>query len=229
MKRLCEDVWIAEGDTVSFYTLPYSTRMTLVRLADGTLWVHSPVRLNAELRRSIAALGEVRYLVAPNHLHHLYLKEWRQAYPEARLFGTREVMAKRVDLTFDGRLDAGTSYPWSDELRHLLFTGSRLMEECVFLHVGTRTLIVADLVENFAPRAFGPLQRGLARMAGILAPNGGMPRDWRLSFAFHKAEARAHLRTILAWRPERVVMAHGEIIDTEAEAFLRQSFDWLRP
>ncbi|MDN3556724.1 DUF4336 domain-containing protein [Halomonas maura] len=229
MKQLFEDVWIADGDTVSFYTLPYTTRMTLVRLADGTLWVHSPIRLNAGLRRRVEALGEVRYLVAPNHLHHLYLQDWQRAYPDARLFGTREVITKRGELAFDGRLDAGASYPWSDELRHLLFTGSRLMEECVFLHVATRTLIVADLVENFAPRAFGPLQRGVARMTGILAPNGGMPRDWRLSFAFHKAEARAHLRSLLAWRPETIVMAHGEIVDTDAQAFLRRSFGWLKP
>lgn len=229
MRRIGKDIWIVDGETVSFFMLPYSTRMTLVRLADGALWVHSPIRLSDALRRRVEELGEVRYLIAPNHLHHLYLRDWQQAYPRAQAFGTAEVIDKRDDLIFDGRLEAGACYPWSHELRHRLFTGSPVMEECVFLHVRMRTLIVADLVENFAPRAFGPLQRGLARMTGILAPHGGMPRDWRLSFTFHKAEARAHLRAILAWRPETLVMAHGEIIETEAEVFLRRSFGWLKP
>lgn len=72
MKQLAENLWIFDGEAVPFFTLPYTTRMTVIRLNDGALWVHSPIKLTPELQALVEALGEVRYLIAPNHLHHLF-------------------------------------------------------------------------------------------------------------------------------------------------------------
>lgn len=47
-----------------------STRMTVVRLGDGTLWVHSPVPLAPDLRAQVRTLGDVAWIVAPNRYHH---------------------------------------------------------------------------------------------------------------------------------------------------------------
>ncbi|GAK88043.1 hypothetical protein JCM19238_5653 [Vibrio ponticus] len=79
----------------------------------------------------------------------------------------------------------------------MLFTGSAVMQESVFFHQASRTLIVTDLIENFAPQHFSPLQRNIAKVVGILAPNGKMPLDWRLTFQFNKAEAKAIWRAYL--------------------------------
>ncbi len=74
------------------------------------------------------------------------------------------------------------------------------MEECVFYHRLSKTLIVTDLVENFSGQDFNYWQRFVAKGgAGILAPNGKMPLDWRLSFMFSKQEARKHLNKLLSW------------------------------
>lgn len=228
MNQLCSSVWLVDGESVRFFTLPFSTRMTVIRLANGDLWVHSPVCLTDPLRDAIDALGPVRWLIAPNHLHHLFVADWQQAWPNAALWGTREVQEKRPDLRFDGTLGEGEP-PWLAEIDQLLFTGSPAMTECVFLHKASRTLIVADLIENFHPDQLGWLQRPLAKAAGVVSPNGGMPIDWRFSFRGHHDQARAHIEHILAWQPERIVMAHGVLIESNADAFLRRSFRWLRP
>ncbi|GAA5644991.1 MULTISPECIES: DUF4336 domain-containing protein [Vibrio] len=227
MEALGKDIWIVEGGTVPFFSLPYSTRMTVIRLQDGRLWIHSPIKLTLSLKAQIEALGEVAYLIGPNHLHHLFIEDWQRAYPLAQTYATAELKNKREDLFFNGVLESSSAMPWSSEIRQLLFTGSRAMQECVFYHPESGVLIVTDLIENFNPTVFKPWQRAIARGVGILAPNGKMPLDWRMSFMFSKPQAREHLATILEWQPRMIVMAHGEIIRQQAEGFLHRSFSWL--
>ncbi len=179
------------------------------------------------MKEALSNLGPVSYLIAPNHLHHLFLPEWKSAFPDAKVFGTQEVIRKRADITFDGALERDVEWPWEQELDQLMFTGSPAMQECVFFHRSSRTLIVTDLIENFSGDGFKPWQRLVAKGAGIMAPNGKMPVDWRLSFMFGKAKARRHLKQMLAWNPERIIMAHGEIIPESGTQFLKSSFHWL--
>lgn len=228
MQQLATDIWIVEGPTVPFLGLPFSTRMTVVRLADDKLWVHSPIKLSESIGTELANLGEVSYLVAPNHLHHLFINEWLEAYPKAQAYGTDELIKKRSDIGFSASLNSAQQWPWAAEIEQVLFSGSPLMEECVFFHRSSATLIVTDLVENFSPSAFSFWQRSIAKLVGILAPNGKTPLDWRLSFIFRKAEAAQHFQQILAWQPQRLVMAHGQIIEQDTETFLARSFSWLK-
>ncbi|WP_227545993.1 DUF4336 domain-containing protein [Marinobacter fonticola] len=225
LHELAENVWIVDGETVPFHGFPYTTRMTCIRLADGSLWVHSPVRLTPHLHSRVSTLGTVRYLIAPNHLHHLFIGEWQQAFPEASLYGTAQVIGKRKDLTFDAVLDSQRHWPWSAEIDQIIFSGSRMMEEAVFFHRPSATLIVADLIENFPAGHFNWWQQPIARLAGIVAPHGKTPLDWRLTF--NRRHAQDSLTHIKAWVPKFIVMAHGEIVEEKDNAFLNDSFDWL--
>ncbi len=227
MEKLANDIWIFDGSTVSFFGLPFSTRMTIVRLTDGELWVHSPIELTEEVQSQLESLGTVKFLIAPNHLHHLFLPDWISAFPEAQVFGTDEVIKKRRDIYFNASLNSDYVWEWQSDIEQVLFTGSPLMEECVFFHKQSHTLIVTDLVENFSGRKFNYWQRVVAKRVGILAPNGKMPVDWRLSFMFGKAEARKHLECLLRWNPSVLVMSHGEIVRENAREFLTKSFKWL--
>ncbi|MGI2853303.1 DUF4336 domain-containing protein [Shewanella algae] len=229
-----DNIWIVAGKTVPFFGLPYTTRMTVVRLDDGALWLHSPIALSDGLLEEVKALGEVSYLLAPNSLHHLFVKDWQQAFPNALSYATEELTKKRRDLHFDqlllGEL-AGSQHnakaPWLDELDFCLFQGSPVMQEAVFFHRHSRTLILTDLIENFQPECFKAWQRPLARISGILAPNGKTPLDWRLSFSFSKPQARKALATILGWQAEKLIIAHGECQSRDADRFIRRSFSWL--
>lgn len=225
--RAHHDCWVVDGPTVPYFRMPFPTRMTVLRLRGGALWVHSPIPCSDDLAEGLEALGPVRHLIAPNALHHLFLPEWRDRYPEALLWGTGEVIAKRDDLRFDGRLDEAVEAPWRDDVDVLLFRGSRVMEEAVFLHRATGTLLVADLIENFRPDTLNGWQRLVADAVGILAPRGRTPLDWRTTFLPGRRTARACLERMLAWEPRTLVMAHGEIVTHDVPGFLARSFRWL--
>ncbi|MRJ44839.1 DUF4336 domain-containing protein [Idiomarina loihiensis] len=227
MENLAHEIWVFDGSSVKFLGLPFSTRMTVVRLLNGELWVHSPIQLSETIREQIENLGQVKYLIAPNHLHHLFLPEWVSAYPNAETYGTNEVIKKRSDISFTDSLNNQQSWAWSSEIEQELFSGSPLMEECVFYHKVSNTLVVADLIENFSGQNFNYWQRVVAKGVGILAPNGKMPLDWRLSFIFGRDDARGHLNRLLAWKPQILVMSHGEIVKENTDEFLARSFEWL--
>ena len=84
LRKLAENLWVEERSQ-RFYGLEVGARMTVMRLADESLLLHSPVSLDPQLRRELDSLGAVRYAVAPNRFHHLYAGEVAKAYPEARL------------------------------------------------------------------------------------------------------------------------------------------------
>ena len=224
------DIWLAEGPVVDFYGFPYPTRSVIVRLPDGALWVWSPVALTPELKREIEALGPVGHLVSPNKIHHLYLSEWHEAWPEAKLWGPASTIRKRSDLPFEAALEDTPPDDWQGAFQQAHFRGSGFMDEIAFVHLASRTAIFADLSENFGEdflkTHWKGWQRAIAKVWGIVTGKGYAPLEWRASW-FNRQPARAALAKIMAARPDRVIMAHGEWVDTDADAYLRQAFAWL--
>jgi len=228
LKQIGNGIWIYQGSTVNFYGFPFPTRMTVVKLRNGSLWVHSPARLNAGLRDDLSNLGDVKYLVSPNKLHHLFLTEWINEYPDALKCFPPGLSTKRKDITFDVALTDKAEEAWRADIEQTIFRGSPAMEEVVFYHQLSKTLILTDLIENFDPLTLNRWQRVLARFAGILHPNGKMPIDWRVSFLFgDKSKARKSLDTMLSWAPENIILSHGECVFGNGTEFLRSSFSWL--
>ncbi|MGD0640063.1 MAG: DUF4336 domain-containing protein [Roseiarcus sp.] len=221
------EIWIAEGPVVPFWGgFPYPTRMAAIRLSDGGLFVWSPVALSAALKTEVDALGPVRFLVSPNLLHHLFLGEWKSAYPQARLFASPGLRRRRKDLAFDADLRDAPNPAWAVDVDQVLVRGSLAMTEVVFFHRASGAAIFADLIENL-PRDWFKSWRGLlARLDGIVAPHPGAPREWRLSFVDRRA-ARAALARICAWPIQRVLIAHGEPAAADGAAFVRKAFAWL--
>lgn len=94
----------------------------------------SPVKLTADLRTEVDRLGSARHLVNPNKLHHLYLQEWKAAYPEASLWGPRSTITKRSDLSFREALKDVPPPEWLPDIDQAWFRGSFAMDEIAFLH-----------------------------------------------------------------------------------------------
>ncbi len=219
-------IWIGGGPVVPFYGFAYPTRMAVIRLQDGSLFVWSPTALSSDLTQQVDALGTVRHLVSPNLLHHLFLSEWKSAYPHARLHASPGLRRRRKLLPFDADLRDTPDLAWAMEIDQVLMRGSPFLTEAVFFHHPSHTAIFADLIQNF-PRDWFKGWRGLvARHAGIVAPNPGAPCDLRMSFLNRRA-ARASLQRILAWPIEQVLMAHGEPVTSGGAAFVRAAFKWL--
>lgn len=107
----------------------------------------------------------LKYLVSPNHLHHLYLGDWSQAYPDAKVYASPRLASKRKDLTFDKMLSTATPEPeWAGQIEQCLFgSGNGWIDELVFFHRASRTVIFTDLVMDFDPLTFSPLSRVTTR------------------------------------------------------------------
>ena len=98
-RNLAPNLWVVDRP----FKLPYvrvevGTRMTCIRLTGGRLLLHSPVKLDAALRQSLEALGEIKAIVAPNRLHHRFLAEYITSYPQARVYTAPSLRKKRADL-----------------------------------------------------------------------------------------------------------------------------------
>lgn len=117
------------GEIVSFYGVPYPTRSAIVRLENGNLWVWSPVKLTADLRAEVDRLGPVRHLVSPNKLHHLYLPEWKAAFPGAQLWGPQSTIKKRPDLEFRRALEDEPPSEWLPDIDQAWFCRRSLESE----------------------------------------------------------------------------------------------------
>ena len=192
LEQVHDALWVAEGETVSFFGFPYPTRSVIARLERGDLWVWSPVKLAADLRAEVDGLGPVRHLVSPNKLHHVYLPEWKAAYPEAQLWGPQSTIKKRSDLTFREALLDSPPPEWGAEIDQAWFRGSFAMEEIVFLHRPSATAIVADLIQTFSDhflREHWGRRRFLARLDG-LTPGPGV-RAARMGTIVHRPRAGA--------------------------------------
>jgi hypothetical protein len=131
-ERIDEALWLAEGETVSFYGFAYPTRSVIVRLAENRLWVWSPIRLRDELRSDIERLGPVAHLVPPNKLRHLHLAQWKSAYPAAKLWGPQSTVARCRELEFAGALSGASPPEWCDDIDQAWFRGSFAMDEVDF-------------------------------------------------------------------------------------------------
>jgi Domain of unknown function (DUF4336) len=232
LKPFANQVWIVDGPEIGMsvlgLTFHFPTRMTVVRLANGDLWLHSPIALSERLARSIAALGPVRRLIAPNTFHYSYLASWRDRFPEARTYGAPGLAEKaKARLVLNETLRETPPDAWGDAFDQCVTRGS-VLTEVDFFHRASRTLIVTDLIENFEPqRVRNPLLRSLIRMAGAADPDGKAPIDMRLSFLGHRGEVRKSARRMLAWAPERIILSHGRCYETNGVAELRRAFRWI--
>lgn len=225
-------LWFADGGVVSFKGFDYPTRMVVVRLADGGLWLWSPVERTAAIESEIRALGPVRHIVSPNKLHYLFLGAWQTAFPGASLWATPATIARRKELHFAGALADDPPVEWKGQIDQFYFTNSPFMDEVIFFHRESRTAIIADLSQTFSEaflkRHWPWWMRPIARFSKMVAGWGYPPIDYRISFR-SRARARPKIRELIGKRPEHVVVAHGEIVRTNGEAFLRRAFSWLLP
>jgi len=209
-----------------FGPLTLSSRMTVLRRADGTLWVHSPILPTPTLQHALDALGEVRQVVAPNRSHHLYFLPFLQAYPQARGYVAPGLAAKRPDLAGFATVDASAPEVCGAELQSVFVDGLPVLNETVWFHGDSRTLILTDLLFCFG-RTAPPLTRWVAHLLGV-RERLAMSRTMRLLVRNRNA-LRQSVQRMLALEPARVVIAHDQIVLDNARGRLERAFEWLKP
>jgi Domain of unknown function (DUF4336) len=226
LTQFADDIWLADGPTTTVMGFRYPTRMAIIRLANGDLFIWSPVALSDNLRESVDALGVVTHIVAPNSLHHLYIDDWRRAYIGAKLYAPPGLREKRKDLVFDIDLETTAVPAWNGEMDHVLVQGNAITTEAVFFHRRSRTVLFTDLIQCFPPDWFFGWRAVVARLDLMVADQPSVPRKFRAAFVNRRA-ARASIAHILTWPTEKVIMAHGEPVSADGRAFITRTFRWL--
>jgi hypothetical protein len=219
------------AEDVHVFTVPFKMgvlevggRMTVVRLPDGGLWVHSPVRFSPEVRAAVDALGPVRFLVAPNLMHHLAVQDWAAAYPDAKVAAPASLRRKRPDLRIDVELGDEADAGWAGVIDQIFVRGMPMLDEVLFFHRPSRTVLVTDLAFNFQ-RTDSWLLRAYLRLSGAwqrLKPTLTVRALIRDKRAVRVASAR-----MLAWDAQRVVVCHGDVVERGGREALADGFSRL--
>ena len=151
LETIAQGVWSVPAPFKILGLIHLNGRMTIVRLRDGGLWIHSPVPINAKLQESIDALGPVRALVAPSRLHHMFVQPWKDAYPQAKIYAAKGLAKKRPDLSIDAVIE---DTPLWEEFHQKRIRGMPAVQEVLFLHRDSQTLITTDFL-FYMPDASG--------------------------------------------------------------------------
>ncbi len=226
LKQFGPSLYVADGPVVSFYGFPYPTRMVVVQLSDGKLWVWSPVALSVELTDAVEAIGTVHYIVSPNKIHHLYLSQWSEHWPYARVYAPPGLVGRKPELHFDAVLGDMPEPQWATDIDQVIFHGSLAMEEVVFFHHLSRTAIICDLIQRHCESRMSGWKGLLMRLDSLVGEHGSTPREWRVTFLRRRLARRARDK-VLAWKPERLVIAHGECAQEQATTIIADALSWI--
>ncbi len=225
LRNLAPNLWVIDRP----FKLPLrlgdiGCRMTIVKLDDGSLFLHSPVPLDEEIRKALDETGRVGSIVAPSKAHHLFVGDYAKAYPQAKVHLAPGLSEKRKDLKCDSVLGDETHPDWRGQLEQHLFRGASFLNEVVFFHPATRSVMFTDLVFNVtleqAKRA--RLFYWLNGAAGHFGPHSFVRR----AISDHAA-ARESVEKILRWDFDRVIVTHGEILETGGRERFRAAFAYL--
>ncbi|MBW4332099.1 DUF4336 domain-containing protein [Stakelama sp. CBK3Z-3] len=232
LKPFADDIWTMDGPEIRMNWLglkiPFTTRMTLVRLPDGGIWVHSPTGQDGMVMDAVESLGPVRHLVAPNSIHYWWLPQWHARFPDARVHGVAGLSQKaKRHLPPLEVLRATAPTGWAGTIDQVIVPGD-VVTEADFFHRPSRTLILTDLIENFEPqRIRSRVLRFLMRLTGAVDPDGQAPIDLRATFWRHRASVRAAVEQMIEWEPDHIILAHGRCYDKDGVGELRRSFRWV--
>lgn len=238
--EVAPEIWTLEAKEPVYFrppmqpSYPYTHRAILIRLNNRDLFVVSPIQLTPEIRAAVDQLGTVKYLISPNHLHHLYLGEWCNVYPDAKPYASPKLPQKRKDLNFKAVLTGNPEPDWADQIDQCLFGAQQgaqqgLLDEVVFFHRASRTVIFTDLIMDFDPDSFSALSRLTTQWNQMYCHT---PRGVQLAHLLDRDACRAALNTVRTWKPEFAIVAHSPWVCVSGEAvtdLLNQSFDWLVP
>jgi hypothetical protein len=207
--------------------LPFTTRMTVVRLTNGDLFLHSPIRFDEALAKELQGLGTIRHLVSPNQFHYAHIGEWAMAFPEAITWASPRVRerarARHIDVNFARDLGAAPPEEWSRDIDQTLFPGG-YFKEFIFFHKASKTLILTDTIINLELDKINEPWRTATKLTGMYHPYGQIFFGMRLPLLLQRGKAKAAFGKIRSWQPQRILLSHGRFFDSHADEVIRRIF-----
>ena len=224
LEQLADNLWRVEG---ALPGMSLRRTMTVVRRADGSLLLHSPIALDEARRRELEALGPVAVLVVPNAAHRLDAPAYKARYPGVVTFCPRGGRSKIAEvLTVDGSYD---DYADDGTLRFEHLDGVDAGEGAMIVRStdGT-TVVLNDVVMNMDTKKdiLGYL---FTTVLGS-APGPRVSRLVRLAYVKDQPALRRHLERLAAIADlKRLVVSHEKVATgADAARALRQAATYLK-
>lgn len=229
LKKVGTDIWVVDGRNVDYRVaclrIPCPTRMTVVRLNNGMVWLHSPIVHDAGLAAAIGRLGPIEFLIAPNTLHHRYIPAWSAMVPEAKIYAPGSLLPSLKPHSAMPLIDQAPR-DYGEDIDQFVIELPKFAE-AVFFHRSSKTLIVTDLMQSFEQDRFSNrFIANLMKRSGATGPSYEPSIELRFWARRHHPLIVEALERIKAWAPERVVMAHGRLIRNGAAAQVDRAFAW---
>ncbi|MBE9155427.1 DUF4336 domain-containing protein [Nodosilinea sp. LEGE 06152] len=236
LKAVDRDLWVVE-QPFRYFGLGIGTRMTVVRLAGNELVVISPIQVSDGLVSELNELGTVAHIIAPNLYHYLFAAEFKAVYPAATFWATAGLRAKKPELAIDraichrqGFANADSPEPPWPGLEYLFFDGFKTLapsgpdplEEWVFLHIASRTLILTDTAFCF-DESFPWLTQLVTKIGG--GYKSLSPSLLERVATTEKAKVKASVEQVLRWDFERVIVAHGSIVEGDGKSQFKRGYE----
>ena len=231
LREIDTNLWVAE-QPLKYFGLEVGTRMTVVRFNSDTLMIISPIHAEETIIYQLNQFGKVAYIVAPNLYHHLFVAQFKQIYPDAELWATSGLEEKFPDLPIDKTFNGEGTFQSLHGIEAVEVIGFNTLDmagysplnEWVFFHLESKTLVITDLAYYFDSSSSPVMQLATKLFGGY--------QQLRPSFmekiaTRDKVQVKQSIQKILAWDFERVIMAHGSILEQNAKQQFKQGYEWF--
>lgn len=230
IRKIDINLCVAE-QPLKYFGLSVGTRMTIVRLTNGEVVVISPIFINEILLAQIQDIGRVRYIISPNLYHYRFAAQCKLMYPSAELWVASGLEVKRAEMDIDflmrdreGTIFKEVDYLLFDGFRTFGLTGASPLNEYVFFHRQSQTLILTDTAFYF-DESFSSITQLIARTLGSY---NQLRPTWLEKLATQSSEkVKYSVKQVLEWDFKRVVMAHGSIVETDAKQQFKEGYEWF--
>ena len=202
------------------------SRMTIIKLSNGDLFIHSPCKITDPLKQEIDKIGRVKFIVAPGNFHHLYVADFQQSYPDAETFICPGLERKRPDIKFEWILGNVPDRRWVDDIDQVLVRGTRFIWETAFFHKPSKTLILTDLLENIGDdyqHHASLLLRFWWKMVFRMWNKPKPAPEYQMGWGDKKLVKKC-LDRILTWQAERIIIAHGQLVENNVHEVLSSAW-----
>ncbi|KAJ7089286.1 hypothetical protein B0H15DRAFT_840242 [Mycena belliarum] len=219
IREVTTNVWTFSRPFARFGLVPIGGRSTAVKMSNGGVWVLASTALNPETKAKIDELGPVQYIIGADAVHHLFLGEFKKAYPTAKLIAPEAAIA-RADktLVFDGvwgRDAPDTAYGFEEDVKACYFSGFK-NKDVAFFHPASKTMIQADLLFNLpcTEQYSKTGSSGAVPLVGGFGPASWLHGKFAAAMGADKAAMKRDAQTVAAWDFDRIIPCHGDVIET---------------
>ncbi|KAJ7054378.1 hypothetical protein C8F01DRAFT_488437 [Mycena amicta] len=221
IREVTPEITIFSKPFARFHILPFGGRSTAVKLSTGDVWVLASTPLTEDTKAAIDRLGPVKWIMGADAVHHMFLGQFKKAYPEAKVIGVAALLPKKAaeGWALDGAYGAdpeGTKYGFEDEIYACYFSGFANLD-VAFFHAASKTLIVADLLFNLpGTEAYSKTTaKSRVPLVGKIDPYGNLHKRFVWGQGKNKEAMTRDAKTVLGWGPERVIMCHGDVVEKD--------------